>query len=123
MFAHFNPDEPQEPQLTAVFSFLLQDDQSDNLAEVTVTQSESTGAERQEEAAVEGEREETGGEEVVVTQVEEKTTRRSTLMVTLCWFVMKTDFLALRCLLKHDASVRCSRFAAVTHLAKRFSLV
>lgn len=62
---------------------LLQDDQNDSLAEVTVAQSESTGAERQEEAAEEGE-EGTNVEEVAVTQVEEKRGPRSTRIETLC---------------------------------------
>lgn len=45
-----------------------QDDQNDDLAEVTVTQSEATGAERQE-VAEEEQKEGVDVEEVVVTQV------------------------------------------------------
>lgn len=52
-------------------SFLpFQDDQNDDLAEVTVTQSDATGAERQEVVAEEEEQKEGANvEEVVATQV------------------------------------------------------
>lgn len=46
-----------------------QDDQNDDLAEVTVTQSQATGAERQEVAEEEEQKEGANVEEVVVTQV------------------------------------------------------
>lgn len=65
------------PCLSHLFVLPFQEDQNEDLTEVTVTQSEETGA-KKEEVEEEGPEEGPDVEEVVVAQREEQQTRSST---------------------------------------------